>query len=285
MIDRNAVIRDAHDLEPLPQSVARLSELLSEPDTDLSSIVECVEFDQGLTSRLLRVANSAVSGARSPIATVRGAVVRMGLGTVMSLAMASVVQRKMRVAVPEYELKEGEFWYHSVAAAVAAERMGDHCRSSLPAETFTAALLHDLGKLILSRYLDADVRRVLTMAVTDGELESYRAEYEVLGVHQGEIGGLAAQHWRLPEPIVKAIIYHHEPEQGGEPICHAVHLASTIAAAICGEQPDGPSEEEICPATFEALGLDPSRLPLLCADVRRRLAEVAAEYEVTTHAA
>ncbi|MDQ1385811.1 MAG: hypothetical protein QOG65_3190, partial [Actinomycetota bacterium] len=120
---------------------------------DLAQIVDIVRYDQALTAALLRSANSSWSAARTEIATVRDAVVRLGAGPVLALALGVNVRGRMETAIPAYELAEGELWSHSVLAMLAAETLRSHVGMShgghkLPAETPTAALLHDVGKLV-----------------------------------------------------------------------------------------------------------------------------------------
>src|SRR5262249_13815636 len=107
-------------LEPLPPTVARLASLLSGPDWSMHEVEECVAFDQALTTKLLRIANSALWFRSHAIGSVRDAVMRIGSGTVVALVMGAGVQRRMAKPLPQYGLREGDLWKHSVASALAA---------------------------------------------------------------------------------------------------------------------------------------------------------------------
>lgn len=279
MIDLNALIRDAHEIEALPASVSRLATLVADEDSSTEEIIEVVRFDQALTARMLQVANSASSGARAPVTTVRAAVVRMGRGTLLSLAMASAVRKTMYEALPEYSLSEGELWYHSVAAAVVAEEMAAFCSQPIPPEVFTAALLHDVGKLILSRFLDPEASRVLTLAMHEGKLDRLNAEREVLTVHHGELGGLVSQKWELPEGIVKGITYHHTPEEGFDLVADATYLANRVAHVIEYPEGDDGYEIDLQPELLERLGIDAEGVQELCTVSVKRVDEVTSLYE------
>ncbi len=250
MIQLDALIRSAEELEPLPASVTRLARLVSREDSDLREVVRVIELDQALTARLLRSANSAMSAAVSPITTVRSAVLRVGTGAVLSLATGAAVQQRLGTRLPAYGLEEGALWKHSLVAALAAEIWTRHARVSPPAESFTAALLHDIGKLVLARFLEPEICQVLAEAIGDGHLNPLAAESEVLGVNHAELGGLIAQHWNLPDTIVAGITHHHEPGSVSESvwsgradiqlICDTVHLADVTAYVVSGREESDP---------------------------------------------
>jgi len=207
---------------------------------------------------------------------VRDAVVRLGTGTTLSVATGTRMKKGMNRGIPEYGLPEGALWRHSVAAALAAEMSARHCTTRVPPESFTAALLHDVGKLVMRRFLYPEVSDLLGSADHPNRL---RAEVEILEVHHGELGGAVAQHWNLPESIVKGIVYHHFPDQGGETICDVVHIANAVAKAA--GQPDALAilETEHQPDSRERLGMSSDGLARLTSDVGSRLEEVLSRYD------
>jgi putative nucleotidyltransferase with HDIG domain len=205
---------------------------VSHADVDFAEIVETVRLDPALTGRLLKAANSAAAGGRTEVTTVRLAVSRLGTGAVLSVAMSFSVRGRLSSAVPAYDLGEGDLWRHSVLAALAAEEIRKLARNEIPPDSFTAALLHDVGKLVLGRYLDSDSLEALRRAREQGSLDPVRAEEELLMVNHGEVGGLIAQKWGLPLRITQAITYHHHPEQHPDPTCATVAVANAIAKCI-----------------------------------------------------
>ena len=86
MIDLHDLIEQANEPAPLPASTVRLAELVSDPDSQLNDVAELIAFDQGLTLKLLRAANSAASASAEPVGTVLEAVGRMGTSQVLALA-------------------------------------------------------------------------------------------------------------------------------------------------------------------------------------------------------
>ncbi len=280
MIDLDELAQAASELDPLPVSATRLLSVAIRDDVGISDIVEVVEYDQALTGRLLRMANSSWSASSRPITNVRDAVVRLGTSSVLSLALGSNVRGRMSTSVPAYGLDEGELWRHSVAAALATELMPRHCSMVLPSETTSAALLHDVGKLLMSRYLDPGVLEQLHAARFASARDPMQAEREILGVHYAELGALIVQTWGLPESMVHAICYHHEPEMWPEPICYAVNLADGIAQIVGAGEGSGQHQDvESFVHSIEALGMRSEAFESIVQLTRENLTAVIDRYE------
>ena len=174
-------------------------------------------------------------------------------------------------------------WRHSVAAALAAELASLVCTARILPESFTAALLHDIGHLVLSRHLEPELIAFLGSSRDKGGFDERRAEIEILGVHHGELGHLIAQHWALPEIIAQGIAFHHNPEDVTDPkhqlLCDTVCVADAVANAIGFGL--GKSEEALsdCSASRGRIGLTDQGFEDLCALASDRVQGVLAWYE------
>ena len=278
MLDLSRVSNAALALQPLPPSVSRLVRIISVNDPDLDEVVNVITYDQALTVRVLRLANSASSASRSVITSARGAVIRIGMPTVLGLAMATGVQDLFGEALPQFGMPEGKLWRHSVATAIASEVIAPVHGGHIPPETFSAALLHDIGLLILCRFIDADLQESLRRACEEGQLSLHEAETEILGAHHGEVGAMTAQHWGLPDGIVQGILHHDDPDRSTLRVVDLVHLANVIAKRI-GEGGRGGDEESMPEVSaMERLALPMSALDELCSSTREQFDEVASLY-------
>lgn len=269
MLCHTTLVQSAYYLQALPPSLARLTALMGDDPPDLDALVDIIAYDPIITARLLRVANSSFSAPGRAITRARDAVVRLGPGLVFSVAIGSCARPLMEQTVPGYGLPAGELWRHSVRAALAAEAAGRFCDTRLSPASFTAALLHDIGKLVLGRYLTPDRLVALRRAVEEGGLESYQAEAELLSLHHGEVGGVIAQHWQLPDSLVQGIIHHHDPQPEHDPIAYVTCLADRVAHALEREETDTDEEDERLTAVLDALGMTPDGF----ADLRSTVAE------------
>jgi HD-like signal output (HDOD) protein len=280
VIDLQALTRSANNLDPLPASVTRLASIAAKDSWNVKEVEGVVALDQALSFRLLRMANSAASATLMPIGTIRDAVVRLGIGSLLSLAAAGSVQKKLTAAIPEYGMTEGELWRHSVASALAAESAPAFCDVDLPAETYAAALLHDVGKLVLARFLEPEILRVLALAREEGHLSSLRAESELLGVHHGELGGLIAQHWSLPERLVMGIIHHHTPDLANDLVADVVHVANTAAKHVGAGHWVTEEDRQLHTSSMARLKMTANGFDALSKQVAKRLEQVLSQYAV-----
>jgi HD-like signal output (HDOD) protein len=278
VLDLDSLAQAASNLEPLPASVARLAAVVAGCDPDLNEIIDVVRYDQALTATLLRSANSAASGSVTPVTNVRDAVIRLGTGSVLWLAVQSSARRRLQRAVPEYGLSEGALWRHSVASSIAASGLQRYAGVAIPPETATAALLHDIGKLLMCRFLGEDVLETIHHAQQDGGLTRIDAEVEILGVHHAELGGLMVQYWDFPESIQRGISYHHRPDEGGDVICYATHLADVVAKEV-DDFPDDNSDLESFAHAMLELGLSVDDYDRLSTEVEFSYSQVLDAYE------
>jgi HD-like signal output (HDOD) protein len=231
-----------------------------------------------MTVEILRAANSAAYANLSQIVTVREALARLGTAQVLALAVAAGARPHFQANIPEYNLNDGALWHHSVAAAVAAEIAPRFCRQEIPPEGFTAALLHDVGKILMGRHLDSEVLRLIAEAKKNKGLSQLEAESLFLGVHHGQLGGLIVEHWQLPSTIVTSTIYHHTPAEGHHVICDFTYLANETAKRIEAGFEGFRFHLEISPDVAQRLGIESSRLDEYCAAVSARFRNVSLRY-------
>jgi putative nucleotidyltransferase with HDIG domain len=275
----NEVVEQALELAPLPASVTRLAGMAAQPDCQVEDLAELISFDQVLTLKLLRAANSAASASALQISTVTAAIGRMGFSHLVALAVAGAARPAMQSGIPAYGLPEGALWRHSVAAAVAADAMQSCLRMSIPPEVFTAALLHDIGKLVLGRFMSPEISGHIRRCREADSLRGIESESSVLGMHHGELGGIIARHWNLPPRVVLGITFHHDPEKGQDLICDAAYLANIVAKRIEGGPGDPGPASPIEPGVAARLSLSPELFDAICLAAARRFDEVRRRYD------
>jgi putative nucleotidyltransferase with HDIG domain len=270
-LTRERLLRQADALEPLPATATRLVTLLSQTEWMLRDVEEAVRLDLGLTARVLRFANSAWTAHLPSVSTLRDALMRIGVGTALSLAIAEGVRPRLLRPLPAFDLQPGRLWQHAVATALATEIVTRRARSPIPPETVTASLLHDVGKIVLDDAMDEATLGALRTAWTSGALSRVEAERQVLGMDHGELGGYVARHWGLPERVAAAITHHHTPSAAQSTICDVVHLSNGIAK-LAGFGPliaeiDGPIEGDV----LARLAFSPADLHTFCVELTDRM--------------
>ena len=278
-IDLKEVVQSAFTLPAMPASTVRLAALIASHNYNVEDVVEIVSFDPVLTLRIIRAANSAATGGATPATSVKEAAMRIGSAQLLSLAAATHARGIMKSELPEFGLAGGELWQHGITTALVAELLPDYCTTPIPAETFTAALLHDIGKLNLARFLNAETLAWLHRARAQGNASALEAEREILNVHHGELGGMIAQHWKLPDSIVQAIIHHHTPEEGCTTACHTVYLANLVAKSVQAILAASSLPLDPAPSTLAHLGTTTDQLQQLCNLTSEKYTDLSARYK------
>ena len=194
----------------MPQAAIKLRELFKEDDVPINKIENILRQDPGLSANILRLANSAHFGVSSKVGSLKKAVLLLGLKRFEQIAISAYMNKTMDKVVEGYDLAPGELWIHSIAVATTAEAIAKLLKVPDSSDVFIAALLHDIGKLILGEFIKADSRHIESV-VEKGE-PMVRAEYLVLGTDHAEIGALILKRWSFPDDIVNAVRWHHDPE-------------------------------------------------------------------------
>jgi len=261
----------------MPATAARLMPLLQNPDSSASKIEEILKYDPGLTANILKLTNSAYFGLPSRVSSVRQAIMLLGWKRLLQLVMTMCMSALMKKPVPGYDLPRGELWRHSVAVSVAADLLVKSLSISDADEVFTAALLHDIGKLILGDYVQEDLEKIEGM-VTKG-ISFEVAEYVVLGTNHATIGARILQNWSLPQELVNAVSWHHDPESCDHYclLSDVVHVANIVGRRVgFGKGRDGQALEPSLEVA-ERLGVNQNYIDTLAEQTLQevgRLAEI-----------
>ena len=199
-------------LPAMPQILATLNESLNTNPgmADIAEIVEHISYDESLAAQCLRSANSALYGHRGDVATIRDAVLTLGLWRTRDLAFACnlpLMFSGLRSALP----KEA-FWRHSMATAFVAEKLASDFMSPASQHVYLAGLLHDIGILINALLFPEKFSEVLQEASLEHSSVEC-VEQRVLGFTHAESGRIVAEEWKLPVEIAQVIEFHHHPEQ------------------------------------------------------------------------
>jgi len=216
----------------MPATAARLMPLLQNPDASASKIEDILKYDPGLTANILKLTNSAYFGLPSRVSSVRQAIMLLGWKRLLQLVMTMCMSALMKKPVPGYDLPRGALWRHSVAVSVAADLLVKSLSISDADEVFTAALLHDIGKLVLGDYVQEDLEKIEGM-VTKG-ISFEVAEFVVLGTNHATIGARILQNWSLPQELVNAVSWHHDPENCNHccMLSDVVHIANIVGRRV-----------------------------------------------------
>ncbi len=234
-----------------PFTVIKALDILESDKGCSTELAKCISTDPAVSSTILKIANTVLFARRSGrINDMRDAVVRMGFRETRSiLACLSLIDLS-----PEVYRNRGfgrrEFWLHSLAVGLIAEKLCVDSKFPRPELAFMAGLLHDLGKIPLDNNFEAVFPRLLDTTM-DSFSAFYESEEKLMGFTHAQLGHFLTSQWNFPTAISMAILCHHDQEriQQASPVFdkliqEAVFVANQLAkAAAFGHSCDEIIEE------------------------------------------
>lgn len=233
-----------HDL---PYSIALMDTLYGQTgqnsSTTLDEIAETISRDQGLTAKILTMANSAFYGLQQEVTTVARAVAVLGLNEVRTLVLALGVKALTKGKNFPKDFNVSEYWEHQLSVALIARHVAPLMGGLDGDDLFTAGVLHDLGKLLTALHHAEDWRNIESLTREKGVSYS-EAEEEYWGIEHGVIGSMVMGAWNLPAEITEPVNWHHAPMHS--PNHRRQALALCVADAIAHVVAD-PTAYVVCP--------------------------------------
>jgi putative nucleotidyltransferase with HDIG domain len=281
MISLATLAKEIDHLDPIPITLPRLAQLASDPNANLLDMVEVIEYDPALTANVLRLANSAYFSRGVPVYTIQVAVTQLGIGRILQHALGRSVKARMNQAFPAYDLEEHELWKHSIATALAADMLPRYSVAPIHPVAFTAALLHDIGKLVIARQMEEDQKHQILTRVHEDKMSYVDAERAVLGFDHAQVGGVVAERWGFPQVLVDCIKGHHDPRRHAfdSGAMDAAHIGNIVAKMIGVGMGSEEMNLTAYPESAKRLGLNPTSLESLCATTAQELPAVIELYE------
>lgn len=216
------------NLPVLPQVAMRITERMQSPTATIDEISTLIKSDIGLTSKILRLANSSYYSIPGGVTDVHKALQYLGFNTVAQLVLtASVFGSFKTQGTKDFPLKS--FWTHSFAVGLFSEITARSLQLKNPSDSFVGGLMHDMGKLILLELSPEQLSKIIKhsqdhfTSFLDSEIAFKESTHVDLGV------GLA-KHWRLPQTIILAIQFHHQAIKADEAAIKATPREATIVA-------------------------------------------------------
>lgn len=207
-------------LPTLSHTAERILSLTAKELTHLDELIDIIEKDTPIMSKVLSMANIIYYGTHAPVTNIKDALLKIGFNSLKNIALGISIFSLFK-ATGEKERSYKRLFNHSFATGVISQIICEDFLNRFSDEKFTAGMLHDIGLFAL-HYLYFDLFENLERAVLKG-IPFSQAEKEVIGIEHGEIGRWLSEWWGLPEIIGEVILYHHDlPEKSS-------NYADTIA--------------------------------------------------------
>ena len=235
-------------LPSVPRCYLELTTAISEPDSNLAKVGPIVEKDPAMSAKVLQLVNSAFFGAGQRITSVNRAVLYLGIELIQGLALSAEVFATLQGMPLDARFSLDRLQEHSLLTARLARRFVTDPKKA--DEAFAAAIVHDIGKIILALSFGSQYGEVLQSARAR-RLPGHVVEKEILGVTHAEVGAYLLGVWGLPYSIVEAVAYHHAPHlaTGAPEVVAAVHVADMLVDTMLDGDPAG-SETDLLDGVF-----------------------------------
>jgi len=270
------LVEETSTVYSLPLFYERLNEAINHPRCSTYDISRIITEDQGLTARLLRLANSPMFGCYANVDSITKAVTIIGTQQLRDLALAASVMGIFR-GIPEDLLNMSSFWRHSIACGIIARILAVYRRESNVERLFVAGMLHDVGQVVLAAARPDVIRELLETQRDTGRFY-LELERERLGLDHAELGGALLKKWKIPASIGEPVACHHNPGSAEQFRLETalIHLADIICQAMelgQGAEYGVPPLDE---AAWERLGLSPHVMGTVLKQSESQIAEIFA---------
>lgn len=214
MIDFWTRIETNEDLPTLPIVMAKLIETINDDRSSASDVKKIMEGDPAISARVLKLANSAFYGLRYKVDNLQMAIVILGFETVRMLALSTTVLDLFTVK-SQLAFDPKDFWLHSLGSAKSAQLLAQKTNASLSPETlFTAGLLHDIGKYCIALTFKEKYKKLVNESL-EKKVAIQKLEKDYFNHTYTEVNEWLAKKWHFPETLLYPIVYHNNPESGG----------------------------------------------------------------------
>lgn len=239
MSNLDTLLLKVKELPALPQIYTRVTALLDDPNASVNKIGEAVQTEPSITSRILRMVNSAYYGLPYSVTSIPQTISLIGRQRLKDILIGTLLAGLFKNMENE-NFSMNDFWRHSIKSAIIARHIAMQSAHIIDHEAlFTAGLLHDIGRLVIASRLP-ELQLEIDTVMAEQSLDIIQAEFNILGFDHTDVSKALLQKWRLPDLLVAAVKNHHDTDHFGpyaDTNC-IVYLANHLSHA------SPPAEEE-----------------------------------------
>ncbi len=220
-----------------PLIYQRLNEAINHPRTSIQQIARIISEDQGLTARLLKLANSPLFGFNK-VDSIQRAATLLGTREIRDLALAVTLVANLRKVDLKDEQLLNNHWRHSISCAIVARNIAFYLREPGVERFFVAGMLHNIGRLVLCLRQPEEIKSTFRQGMTS-HLPLHLIEQQIFGFDHAALGALLLETWNVPATITRMVAWHHQPtgtHLSGKD-AGVIHLADLVCQAL-GWGPD-----------------------------------------------
>jgi putative nucleotidyltransferase with HDIG domain len=269
------LVKEISALKPIPQVATQIMTLIEDPKSSMSDIADVIVYDPPITANLLRTCNSAFFALPRKVDSVRDAITLMGLDQVVEIVLLKSLNQNLIKGQSGYDLDEGDLWRQAVSCAIIARELAEKQGIQAKYMLFTAALLKDIGKVVLNRFVGDSFQKINRLVQNEG-LSFKEAEKRVIGIDHAELGGLVAKTWKFSPKMTYIIENHHLTDENARTDLETavVYMADTVCMMMgIGVGSDGLAYR-FHKDVLDLLKISESELQVIIADFSIKVQEV-----------
>lgn len=213
------------DLPTIPTSLARIMQIVQNPNAEFYDLVGAVESDQSLATKILKVANSPFFGCTRTVENLERAVSMIGFNEVRNIAIGLTAFQTLHRRSGTVRFERDKFWRHSYACGFVSHFISESMGFGNQEYAFVGGLIHDIGKVTLDSYFPRQFAAVLE-DLSNPPNTFIASELRTLDVGHDEVGRFICNHWKLPEDICSGVGGHHNPKNAKHPLAYLIFLAN-----------------------------------------------------------
>lgn len=265
------VIDKTTDLGTLSSVYHTAISLLNDPSSTRRDIAAVLKQDPAIVAKMLRVVNSPLFAFSRRITAIEDAIPLLGFNEIRNIVTSvSVITQFAGKGSDVFD--RPAFWKHSAACAIVCKILAHKLKVASEEEYFTAALLHDLGKLVFDQLFEEEFHRVITLVEVES-LSMRDAERMVFGRSHQAVGEYLLRKWKIPDILVDSVLYHHNPKDSKvDPfLVSSVHAADIVVHILGIGQSGERHVPELDDFAHQQLGLGKEDIEILIPEIEEQI--------------
>lgn len=272
------------DLPTLPVIVNKIISVASDKKTTTQELSDVISYDQGMTTKLLKLANSIYYAQKIKVETIKRAITVIGFEEIIGIALGmGILSSFTKKSGLNIDMKA--LWIHGIGVATIAKELAKRTNPGSASKIFIPALLHDMGKVIFSVYFKDEYTRARQFAL-EKKKPLYFAENALFKIDHAVLSALMMKRWNFPQSIILPCRFHHHPESS--PIKFRHHtLIINLADYLTQKAGIGYSGNPFPVAVKNSpkkIGISPSILKLTLDQLKQKEDEIKDFFNITTGA-